>query len=195
MSLLTCFICDRLLSEDDTREVKERGIKTLIEHSIKRNDGKDSQLKGLKNVTVHEKCRRKYTRETVEQSPSKQSTSSESTLSNLSPIFDFLHNCLFCADDASDDFLNKQHKKLLIKQGIVKQVIKDHTKISILEAARNRGDEWGKQVITHISNENIVKEKARYHDNCMKKFFNIPSGKKRCRPKDTNISEAMDYAL
>ena len=61
-------------------------------------------------------------------------------------MFDFLRNCLFCIDDASDDFFNKENKKHFDKQDIVSKVKDDHTKISILEAATNRGDDWGEQV-------------------------------------------------
>jgi uncharacterized Fe-S cluster-containing radical SAM superfamily enzyme len=51
------------ISEGVTREVKEKGVKTLIDYSIKWKDGKHSQLEGLKKVTVYEKCRKVYTKE------------------------------------------------------------------------------------------------------------------------------------
>ena len=53
-SLKKCFICEGELSEGETREVKEKGVQTLIDYSVKWKDGKQSQLKGLKSVKVHE---------------------------------------------------------------------------------------------------------------------------------------------
>ena len=49
-----CLICEGLLSEGVTCEVKEKGVRTLIDYSIKWKDGKHSQLEGLDSVTVHE---------------------------------------------------------------------------------------------------------------------------------------------
>ena len=46
-----------------TRKVKEKGVRTLIDYSIKWKDGKHSQLEGLESVTLHEKCRKVYTKE------------------------------------------------------------------------------------------------------------------------------------
>ena len=49
-----CLICEGVLSEGVTREVKEKGVITLIDFSVKWKDGKHSLLEGLKSVTVHE---------------------------------------------------------------------------------------------------------------------------------------------
>lgn len=57
-SLKNCFIYQALLSEGETLDVKEGGIKTLIKYNVKWKDGKHSQLEELKCVRVHEKCRK-----------------------------------------------------------------------------------------------------------------------------------------
>ena len=53
-----CLICEDLLSKEATRKVKEKGVRTLIEFSIKWKDDKHSQLKGLNSVIVHEKYKK-----------------------------------------------------------------------------------------------------------------------------------------
>jgi len=50
MSSSECFICEKNLPDCNTREVKENGLKTLIEYSVKWKDDKHLQLKELKNV-------------------------------------------------------------------------------------------------------------------------------------------------
>ena len=101
MSLLgKCLICDGQLSAGETRDVKDKGIKTLIDYSIKWKDGKHPLLEGLKSVRVHEKCWKVYTKERrAETFQAKQKTSQVPTTSlrNLELRFDFLHDCLFCA--------------------------------------------------------------------------------------------------
>ena len=115
-SLGKCLICDGQLYADETREVKEKGIKTLIDYSIKWKDGKHSLLEGLKCVKVHEKCRKVYTKERrAETFQARQKTLHEPTTSLRSQDlrFDFLHDCLFCGKDASSEFLKKERKKRL----------------------------------------------------------------------------------
>ena len=87
-----CFICEGLLSEGEAREVEEKGVRTLIDYSIKLKDGKHYQLKGLNSVTVHEKCRKVYTKERSAeafQSRKKTSTNSNQLLRCQESKFDF----------------------------------------------------------------------------------------------------------
>ena len=114
-SLGKCLICDGHLSAGETRDVKEKGIKTRIDFSIKWKDGKHSLLEGLKSVNVHEKCRKVYTKERrTETFQARQKTSQEPTTSlrSLDLLFDFLHDCLFCGKDASSEFLKKKAKNI-----------------------------------------------------------------------------------
>lgn len=56
-----CFICAKLLGKSAVTTV-ERGMKTLINASIERADEFSEYLKNLKSVTIHESCRKNYTR-------------------------------------------------------------------------------------------------------------------------------------
>lgn len=79
-----CFICKGNLSEGVTSEVKEKGGRTLIDYNSKWKDGKHSHLKGLRRVTVHEKCRKMYTKErNAEASQTRRQTSPGPTSSLL----------------------------------------------------------------------------------------------------------------
>jgi len=49
----TCFICDDFLSNKESVVVKERGLKTPIDSSKRRKDGKHYFLEGRWFVTVH----------------------------------------------------------------------------------------------------------------------------------------------
>ena len=95
-----CFICEGQLSEGVTREVKENGVKTLIEYNIKWKDGKQSQLEGLKSTKVHEKCRKVYTKARSDETfQARQKTFQVPTTSlrSLASDFNFLQDCLFVA--------------------------------------------------------------------------------------------------
>ena len=109
-----CLVCEGLLSEGVTREVKEKGVRILIDYIIKWKDGKHSQLEGLDSVTVHEKCRKVYTKERSAeafQSRHKTSTDPKQLLRSKDSEFNFLHDCLFCGENASTEFHEKQSKK------------------------------------------------------------------------------------
>ncbi|KAH9634334.1 hypothetical protein HF086_011594 [Spodoptera exigua] len=56
-----CFICAKLLTESEVVTV-ERDMKTLINASIERVDDFSEYLKNQKFVTIHENCRKNYTR-------------------------------------------------------------------------------------------------------------------------------------
>jgi len=48
-----CFICENELTVNDFVVVKRKGIISLINASVVRNDGKDSVLQGLDSIKVH----------------------------------------------------------------------------------------------------------------------------------------------
>ena len=131
-----CLICEGVLSEGVTREVKEKGVRTLIDFSVKWKDGKHSLLQGLKSVTVHEKCRKVYTKERraeAFQSRHKTSTDPKQMLRYQDSNFDFLHDCLFCGENASDEFYEKQGKKPVSDRETVHRVKTLHIKETILK--------------------------------------------------------------
>ncbi|XP_043285599.1 uncharacterized protein [Venturia canescens] len=69
----SCFLCDNPMEPSESCVVKKRGISRLIQSSIKRNDGKDLKLRTLREVAVHQTCRRMYLRESNIKTPLKKS--------------------------------------------------------------------------------------------------------------------------
>ena len=197
-SMNKCFICEGELSEGETREVKEKGLQTLIDYSTKLKDGKHSQLKDLKSVKVHEKCRKVYTKaRRAEYFRSRQEHPQVPTTSrrSLTPDFDFLNDCVFCGEEGSYNFLKKQSKKLSSERETVHRVETLQVRESILKAGEMRNDEWGRKV-TRISNVvDLVAAEARYHSTCMKKFYQTYPGMERGRPKSDAVIEAMTHAF
>ncbi|CAI6372766.1 unnamed protein product [Macrosiphum euphorbiae] len=56
-----CFICNKHLNETEI-VIVERGIQTLIDSSVERNDGHFEYLKDKQSVAIHVRCRKMYTR-------------------------------------------------------------------------------------------------------------------------------------
>lgn len=192
-----CFICDELLSSFCTREVKEKGLKTLIEYSIKWKDGKHVQLKELQKVTVHEKCRKAYTKKRSSQFfESKQQEKSTTLIRRPEVSFNFQKSCLFCGEDASDVFLKKQRRKPFNEREAVHRVETIELKENIMEASEKRKDDLGKLVSLRLSNvTDLVAAEGRYHSSCIKHFYKPPSEMVRVgRPKCNETSEATVHA-
>ena len=56
-----CFVCSKSLSEGPT-VVVHRGLKTLRNASVERNDGKIEHLRNVNSIKIHVQCRKEYTR-------------------------------------------------------------------------------------------------------------------------------------
>ncbi|KAG5890230.1 hypothetical protein JTB14_028771 [Gonioctena quinquepunctata] len=60
---VNCFIFGDILQESEVIEVKEKGLETFRQASIKRKDNKYKLLVGLKSIVVHDACRKRYNNE------------------------------------------------------------------------------------------------------------------------------------
>ena len=56
----TCFICNETLSNGAIVTV-ERGLETVRNASVERDDGHINYLRSVNSVTVHVECRKNYT--------------------------------------------------------------------------------------------------------------------------------------
>ena len=111
MTSSLCFICDESFSDEDSVIVKERGIKTFIESSNRRRDGKHSRLQGVSSVKVHVKCQKSYNKEHNIAAALSQHASCSAVRRSHVETFDFKNKCVLCAEDASDDFKKSELKK------------------------------------------------------------------------------------
>ncbi|CAG5030447.1 unnamed protein product [Parnassius apollo] len=150
-----CFICDKPLKESEIVLV-DRGMKTLIDASVERNDKFFEYLKDKQSVIVHERCRKMYTRKSSIVAAKRQRETEQGSTSTISPPHtrarvsepDFnLRNCLFCGDEANEEAEKK------IPQNFRRKIYNVSTlefKDSILKVARTRSDDVAKAVIDRI---------------------------------------------
>lgn len=183
--------------------MKEKGIATLRTASIKRGlQENDCFLQSLKEVSVHNKCRKNYTdnkmisasirrgNETVKEPTVKPS------LRSLSEQPHFLKNiCFLCGEEITEAFLNLQERLPISRKNYVHTVEKLDMKETLLIAAKERGDEWGLKIIQRLESVNdLVAADGRYHHLCHKNLYQVPAKtkKKRGYRPYTNVDEAME---
>lgn len=171
MAGLTCFICcNSVTEEEDGITVKERGVKTLIESSKRRKDGKHSLLLGKTSVFVHNKCRKIYTKEQNIEKVARGATTRVTR--SVVEGFDFKKNCLFCGKDATEAFKKNETKKPISKRDTVHEIQTLGFTDSVNVAAIDRDDAWGEEVLRRISTvSDLVAAEGRYHGTCFKKFL------------------------
>lgn len=149
-----CFICGKDLQSGAINDVKEKGISSLINSSEKRQDGKAALIVGLKNVRVHQNCRKLYTNEksinAFLKRPRKIIPDPEDNPSLPPQSFNFKTKCLFCAEEITEDFLAKERKKPPGKRIGIYKIRSANGKDGIIKAAKK--NDWSEQVMKTFTN-------------------------------------------
>lgn len=164
-----CFICNGV--SGDFTLVKGRGIKTLLEASIKRkNLSHKNYLMDLSRVNVHSACQKNYTNGKLIKAclrrADKSVPESSQTRSNVD-AFAFKDHCLFCNETITAEFLEMQVKLPLYRRTVVHLVQMNTLRDSILTTAQQRGDEWGETVTKRLTTvTDLVAADAIYHSAC-----------------------------
>lgn len=93
-----CVFCKKGISDNDNINRVSKGLKTIRDISIARGDDLYRVLENNQSVTVHEKCRKDYTRRGNINSVLCPIDNNQSivTLRRSVDHFDFKHDCLFC---------------------------------------------------------------------------------------------------
>lgn len=205
MSLSKCCICENLINSDsEVVTLKSKGLDSLISSSKQRFD--DKWLTFNENIKVHPKCRKDYTRpqsikaaiNAINAAKDLHGTSYTSPrkgkLRSAIPEFNFKLQCLFCDEVIDDEFFKKEKKKKIESRRSVHEVQSLEIKISTLDIASKRSDDWGKKIVNRITNVlDLVAVEAKYHGDCHKKFFTLPKqGTKRGRPASEELNIAME---
>lgn len=193
-TLENCFICEETLSTGIIITVRERGLNTFRQSSIKRNDGKTELfLKNPDSVNVHDKQynNQKHIQAFLQR---KHTAIPGTSLRSAAPVFQFKGTCFLCGIEITSDFLEKQKKTRVSDRELVYEVRKLAMKENLIKLAEDRKDEWGKTVLNRLQHiSDLVAADAKYHNSCMKKFRILPAGTdKKGRPPATNIEEAMN---
>lgn len=195
-----CFICAKLLTESEIVTV-ERGMKTLINASIERADEYSDYLKNQKSVTIHENCRKTYTRKSsIAAANKRQREEQEAGTSTESPprtrlrssesAFCYKKQCLFCGQELNEEYEKRKPSDIRRR---ISQVSTLQFKDSILEIARTRNDTTTKDVLARLEFEyDLVAAEAKYHHDCYTSFMKPSSGLKIGRPKDEATNRAME---
>lgn len=189
-----CPVCEKTIEENEAVTVKARGIRTLLECSKKRRDGKDALFKTCDTVKLHVSCHKSYTREKNVAAAEKASGSGVARrVRSGQPAFNFKTTCFFCNTDASDDFISKQLRLNVHRRVAVSTVTTREFGDSVLETAAARGDQWAEEVTSRLGND-LIADEGRYHQNCMRKFFlPVRSTNIKGRPQDEDITTALQY--
>lgn len=101
---------------------------------------------------------------------------------------------MFCDEVIDDEFFKKEKKKKIENRRSVHDVQSLEIKISTLDIASKRGDDWGKKIVNRITNVfDLVAVEAKYHGDCQIKFFTLPKqGTKRGRPASEELNIPME---
>lgn len=148
-----CFICDNSLLENETIEVKEKGLETFRKSSVKRNDNKVKLLAGLKSIVVHDVCRKRYNNEKLIAASLRRgsdATKPQPLLRSSHPAFSFKDRCFLCTEEITAEFIAKQKQTRLCKRNVVYSVRKLSMKQSISNIAKNRNDDWGRAIVERL---------------------------------------------
>lgn len=81
---------------------------------------------------------------------------SKSSAQRSSEGFSWKSKCLFCANDASSEFLKAETKKAKDKRIIVSNVMTMTIHENMMKVGKNRNDKWGRTVISRIENVDLV---------------------------------------
>lgn len=194
-----CFICEKSLSIKEMITVKERELNSFRKASEQRGDGRKEKLEGRRAVTVHDSCRKEYTREhsiiaSLKKQSANQAVPTTSPIKSKLPSFDFKSACFYCAKIIDPKFYEREKKNHVNKRNKVHNVRSLFVKESVVQAARKRNDKWSREVTHRIETvADLVAVEALYHKGCSINFFKDPAtGKKGGRPPVDDVKTAME---
>lgn len=172
-----CFICDKSLSVGEVVLVKERGVVSLRNASLKREIiSHQSFLKNISEVTVHVACQKNYTNDKLILAFLRRRGKCAQTHSFRSSIPKT--KCFICGEEIPEEYFEKQKKLPKSRRDPVHKVEQLDVDKTIIKKAGERADEWGQKVIERISlvpeGSDLVAQDARYHASCYKKLFYAP---------------------
>lgn len=199
MSKYICQICDNELLEDERITIKQHGLRTFIQASIKRKDQKHLKFENCDEIVTHNTCLTMYLCEPLEVPgiDHKSKTTADGEESTIEEGFNFARSCLYCGKDASENFIKKQRKTKSVDKRIVSFVKKPSTRAILLELLKVKTDDISRELHSRILDvPDLVEVGARYHTPCSARFYSsrkCPSSHTMGRPVQTLTSEALKF--
>lgn len=191
-----CVICGADIERgvDGTR-VSEKGLQTLRKASLQRKDGKHENFEGVTSLIVHTSCRKQYTRPSSVKAAAKSPTTSTSRdLRSSQDKFDFQTKCFLCCETINLSFYEKQKRKPPEERRLVYSVRSLSVKDKVEDEAERRNDRWGNEVKLRLSiaSDLVAADGIYHHDYYVRFFTHHTASKKRGRPQEDYVAEAMD---
>lgn len=184
-----CSICDEGLgdqSDDEVVNVKQKGLKTLIESSKKKEDNKWIEWEKKDEILFHVKCRKRYAVSTSKFAAKKKKLntldSEQTSSASGNSKFPFDVKCFLCSE------LWTKYKKVHRRT-----VTTNMMKYSLLGICEARNDDWGNSVRAIIESvPSLVTATARYHIGCYTRFTCPISGNRPGRPPVNDLAAAFE---
>lgn len=195
-----CFICKRDLQIESFTEVV-RGLDTLIQTSLERNDGYSKYLNTVHSVKVHTVCRRKYILKNkgkfayVNFGPQQSSkfaySPAKSKVRKTVDSFDFTNLCFLCASKA------EQHGKLKYKDKIM-FVTRTEFGQNLQNMVKSKKDYFCKNILRRISWTDLLAVEAKYHRSCYQNVINLHNASKKTestpgRPSNDELDNKLKF--
>lgn len=165
-----CLICGELLSTKRTCIIQHNGLKSLISASLRRQDEKHIKFRLFKSLEIHDSCSKTYASEKALSVIDKKNQNSERRTRRSGILgFEYGQLCLICAEDASEEFIEKQNRKNAVKRDVVCIIDDNKIRNNLLKHCETNISEMSIEVYNRLSAvDNLVAVGARYHRRCYK---------------------------
>lgn len=193
---ISCFICGQPLANQQTIDVKRKGVSAFRKASEKRQDGKVELIGRKRNkITVHKVCSKNYTSESHISAWNRQNSPSQSVILPKKVYFPFTKRCFLCGD--AIEIKAKGGKKNLNRKSIRVQIAVSnvtHPKFGnrILDIIKGRTDSESICIRERLDSiENLAAKKAKYHRACLFKIkiHSLKESKKSASEDDKSTPE------
>ena len=180
-----CGLCDEVISSGGGY-LGEKGLETILKISRDIDDGlADKLLKKTIPIPIHSGCRNTYTKPSTVRAKRKRLDSQDqqsdrSVRRSQVPQFNFRTQCFYCPkvvacfENCSESTPDDLNSKLAHSRRDGQRVATKELVASVLARAKERNDEWGREVLYRItpfeSSGDFIAEEAKYHHQCQARF-------------------------
>lgn len=172
--------------------VKERGIKSLIDASLKRKDNKNKVLENKKEITVHQTCQNLYKRESnikIALKKAKQSWHDDRRRRQAGREFEFSTACFICTKLLTT---MKPYTRVS-KQSTIDNVLaqlNEYLKTDINKAISSR-----LQPLKSKDDSYYVDNIICYHNNCLSRFYLYCPNNVLGKPISEGMSDVLSFII
>lgn len=185
-----CILCHGTAGRpgEEVKPIQERAIATLIESSKARGDKKYVTLQKLTTAHAHFSCQKKYNNKSAIDAAvaehAKKCVEGKQTIKEA-VHFDFHKLCLFCAK-----VCDTKRKYCLVERKETTEKIMTNLK------KRENTEMFDKNLFVRLDkNSDLVKVQARYHEDCIARFYTKRLSNQLGRPPSKNTTDFIEYIV